>query len=212
VACVFVKANVNYSIEYVTNLRAMVAKHLRRPYEFVCLTDRAWMMPEGIRGVHIQHDKRIPGWWAKANLFDPKQDLGDRVLYLDLDTLIVASLEPIVDYPSTFALVPHAGAFQPKTKHKIVRRFNSSVMVWDVGVPPVFQDVSRLADVYWGDQDVIGEYAPWAETMPSSWFPRLSDIQHREPDRDAKVVLVKKPKTHIAADLYPWVNEAWRAA
>jgi len=212
VACVWVKANVAYTAEYVANLRSMVAKHLTREHEFVCLTDRPEQLPKrGITPMRIEHDRKIPGWWAKARLFDDLR-FGDRVLYLDLDTLIVAPLDPIVDYPSRFALIPHAGTFQPKTGHRIVRRFNSSVMVWDAGVPPLFGDARRLSSIYWGDQDVIGDQAPWAQTMPAEWFPRLSELQGQPPDRDAKVVLVKVPKTHVAADLYPWVWQAWRAA
>lgn len=211
VACVWVKANVPYSVEYVTNLRSMVAKHLTRPYEFVCLTDRPWLLPVGIRAIPISHSAKVPGWWAKVRLFDADRFSG-RVLYLDLDSLVVDGLEAVVDYPAPFALLPHAGTFQPRTGHRIVRKFNSSVMVWDAGVPPVFGDVTALAREYWGDQDALGELAPEAATMPGRWFPRLSELDGAAPQPPAKVVLVKKPKNHIAADLYPWVGNAWRAA
>lgn len=208
VACVRVHANVPYGVEYVTHLRAMVRRHLTRRHRFVCLTDRPEELPE-LETVHIPHDPKLPGWWAKAELFT--RDLGPRVLYLDLDTLVVNDLSPLVDFPAPFALLPDAGAFKSKT-HRTIKRFNSSVMVWDQGVPPVIQDVPRWAASYHGDQDVLALLAPWAQTMPLDWFPRLSQLDGEPPNADAKVVLCKVPKNARAAQLYPWVDEIWRAA
>lgn len=211
VACVWVRANVPYGVEYVLNLRGMVARHLTRPHRFVCLTDRPAMLPRGLEALEIAHDRTIPGWWAKAQLFD--RDLGARVLYLDLDSLVVGALDPIVDFPAPFALLADTGSdFKPRTPHRVVKRFNSSVMVWDRGIPPVIHDVPTWAATYWGDQDALGLLAPWAQTMPTEWCPRLSSLNGEKPGPAAKVVLCKKPKNAIAADLYPWVADAWRAA
>jgi hypothetical protein len=214
VACVFVKGNVPYSIEYVTNLRAMVAKHLPRAHSFVCLTDRPWLVPRGIDSIPVQSPSPLPGWWSKVRLHDPELVRGDRVLYLDLDTIVVGDLRDIVDYPASFALVPHAGTFEGKGPLRVVKRFNSSVMVWDRGASErVFAkfapDVTKRL---FGDQDFVGETYPNAAQMPPAWFPRLSDLTVNEPGPDARVVLCKKPKNSIAADLYPWVAQAWRAA
>lgn len=214
VACVWVKANVPYGVEYVVNLRAMVAKHLARDHRFVCFTDRPAYLPTGMEAETIALPTGVPGWWAKVLLFNAKRTLRDRVLYLDLDTLVVSALDPIADYPAPFALIPDAGTFKPRTAHRVIKRFNSSVMVWSVGaVESLYDDFTGdVVDRLWGDQDWIGEHTPDAATMPLAWFPRLSELRDRQPGPDAKVVLVKKPKTHIAADLYPWVKQAWRAA
>lgn len=214
VACVWVKANVPYGTEYVTNLRSMVARHLPRAHQFVCLTDRSWMLPEDIRTIPIQLGRGLNGWWAKLELFAPNRFHG-RVLYLDLDSLIVAPLDPIVDFPAPFALVPHAGTFNGKDGLAVVKRFNSSVMVFDADtMPPLLTrwtpDVAKRLH---GDQDFIGETLPGSAVMPEAWFPRLSEIRHlSSPPAEAKVVLCKKPKNSIAADLYPWVKRVWRAA
>jgi hypothetical protein len=214
VACVWVHAQVPYKVEYVANLRAMVAKHLARPHRFVCLTDRPKQLPSYVEPIEIQHDRRLFGWWAKIQLWTPGL-FSDRVLYLDLDTLVVNDLSAIVDYPAPFALVPDAGTFQPKNGLRVVKRFNSSVMVWDSGhCDQLFLDWSpKVASRLHGDQDWAGEQMEEAATMPLHWFPRLSEITHLSaPPADARVVLCKKPKNEIAADLYPWVGEVWRAA
>jgi hypothetical protein len=215
IACVWVSGNVPYSVEYVTNLRAMVAKHLTRPHDFVCFTDRPWLVPAGITSIPIHSPAPLPGWWAKIQLFRPKQFTG-RVLYLDLDTVIVGSLDPIVDYPAELALLPHAGTFEGKDGRRVIKRFNSSVMVWNADCELVSQvQTGWSADVaneLWGDQDWLARECPEASIMPASWAPRLSELKGQPPNSDARVVLVKTPKNHIAADLYPWVAEAWRAA
>ncbi len=212
VACVLVKGHVHFTPEYVTHLRAMVRKHLSRPHRFVCLTNRAEWLPH-IETIEIPSPKPLKGWWSKVRLFDQSLGLTGRVLYLDLDTLVVSSLDPIVDFPAPFALIPDAGSFRAPG-FDLVKRFNSSVMVWDAGVNAELFDNWTPADAarLWGDQDWIGEQMPEAATMPAEWFPRLSELSGRPPTADAKVVLAKVPKNHIAADLYPWFNKTWRAA
>ena len=214
VAAVWVQANVPYGREYVINLRAMVARHLARPHRFVCLTDRPQKLPADLETIAIAGPAGLFGWWAKLELFNAAHGLQGRVLYLDLDTLVVHALDPIVEYPAWFALVPPGGTFHPRT-HQTIRRFNSSVMVWEAGhhTRALFDDwTPAVAADLWGDQDWIGQQMPEAATMPATWFPRLSELHGEPPGPGAIVVLAKKPKNHIAADLYPWVHDVWRAA
>jgi hypothetical protein len=154
------------------------------------------------------------GWWSKVRLFDKMLPLDRRVIYLDLDTLVVGSLDPIAEFPSSFALIPHSGTFTPKTPHVIVPRFNSSVMVWDSGANwQVFDEWSpRMAERLWGDQDWIAVTCPDADLMPLEWFPRLSQVQVGPVPKDARVVWAKKPKPAEAARRWKWVNDIWRAA
>ena len=153
-------------------------------------------------------------WWTKIRLFDPGVGLKGRVLYLDLDTLVVAPIQPILDFPAPFALVPHSGRFEGKGPRSVVKRFNSSVMVWDEGVPA---DIwhgfhPSVSERLWGDQDAIGEVFPDAAAMPAQWFPRLSAIRGGPIPPEAKIILAKSPKNAEAARRWRWVSEVWRAA
>ena len=216
VCCVWVKANVPYDVEYVTKLYGMVSRHLSRPFRFVCLTDQPEKIPATI---HVGRLPRWPkdlfGWWAKVHLFDPyfNHNVKGRMLYLDLDTLVVSDLAPIVDYPAQFALVPHAGTFNGRDGLQVVKRFNSSVMVWDAGTQNHVYDnfvPTKTPKRLWGDQDHIGEQCPFAATMPAEWFPRLSQIDDGSfMTPAAKVVLCKKPKNSVAAKTMPGFAEAW---
>jgi hypothetical protein len=211
ILCVWVKAQVPYTPEYVTRLAGMVSRWMDgRPYRFVCLTDRPWLLG-AVDTIPIAGPGGLKGWWSKVRCFDASLLLEGRVLYLDLDTLIVGPLAPILDYPSPFALVPPGGTFEGKGSLKVVRRFNSSVMVWDAwSNHRLFDDwTPSVAARLWGDQDWIGEQMPEATVMPAEWFPRISELGGSPPSDKAKVVLVKTPKCIEAAQRWPWFNEAW---
>ena len=149
-------------------------------------------------------------------LFDPALGWTGRVLALDLDVLLVAPIDPIVDCPAPFALTadPRYGAKAiDRFGRKVIHKFNSSVMPWTAGdqvdlftdLTPA--DVDRLST----DQDWIAEKHPDATGLPRAWFPRISETQPPWP-KAAKVVLVKVPKNHIAAERWPWFAPLWGAA
>ena len=213
VVCVWVQGHVPFVPDYVRRLRSMVAKWMDRPYRFVCLTDQPWTFTElAIETVPIPPPFKLKGWWSKVRLFDPAIALTGKVLYLDLDTLLVGPLGPILDYPARFALAPHAGHFQPQNGLAVVRRFNSSVMTWHAGEQTALWSnwTPEVAARRWGDQDWIGEQAPASTVaLPAAWFPRLSEAQPPW-SKMAKVVLCKKPKNVEAAVKWPWFREAWQ--
>ena len=212
VACVFVQGEYPYTAEYVWRLRDMVERWIDRPFRFVCLTDQPWLFADPIETVPIV---RLPGFapWTKLELFNPERRWTGRVLYLDLDVLIVAPLAPILDSDATFAITadPVGRLGRDSFGRQIVRRFNSSVMVWDGGTHTELytkwkpEIVARLS----GDQDHIAETLPEAKTFPREWFPRISELLEEPPRDPAKIVLVKTPKNHIAASKWRWFSEAW---
>jgi len=230
VTCVFVRGPYPYTADYVVRLERMVARYLRRPHQFLCLTDRAAELPAHIQTRSIASlagvvpDNGV-GYWNKLRLFDPRLELRGRVLFLDLDTLVVDDLDPIVDYPATLALTTDALVLErahlttDRYGRRLVRRFNSSVMVWDGGThtdlwtrwaPTVAAQLST-------DQDWIGEQAEDAVGMPLAWFPRISQLVHHDQFAatgtpmapDAKVILCKKPKNAPAAQQWPWLHTMW---
>jgi hypothetical protein len=213
VACVLVRGHVKFSVTYVEKLASMARRFLDQPFRFVCLTDQPHAMPEGVEAIAIQKPSGVKGWWAKLSLFDPAHGFSGRMLYLDLDTLVVSSLAPIVEFDAPFALVPDgAPNFKGTSRHAVVKHFNSSVMVWDAGVRPdlFLQWTPAVADRLWGDQDWLGERAPEAATMPLEWFPRLSQVSDGAIPSAAKVILAKKPKNEQAAAQWPWFRERWQ--
>jgi hypothetical protein len=218
VACVWVNGHLPYPVEYVEKLHAMARRYISRPFEFVCLTDQptnlafAHIKMHGVNTVTVPKPAvGVKGWWSKVELFNSAHGLKGRVLYLDLDTLIVDSLDAVIDYPADFALAPHGGTFNGKGRLQVVKRFNSSVMVWDAGAADfLYRHWTPAAmQVLWGDQDWTGMMAPGAATMPAEWFPRMSEFAWPNVPKDAKVVLCKKPKNADASKVLTGFAEAW---
>lgn len=216
VACVYVRGEYPYGVEYVSRLAAMVRRWLSQPCRFVCLTDQPEAMPEGVEPIAI---KKLLGFapWSKLELFNPARQWSGRVLYLDLDTLIVAPLDELLAVDAPFVITADPTNKKNRTHDSfgraIVRRFNSSVMAWTGGTQTdLYTDwTPAVAERLSGDQDWIGERKPDAQTWPRDWFPRLSELSG-PPSQPAKVVLVKVPKNHLAVEAFPWFAPLWGAA
>ena len=90
--------------EYVRRLRDGVAKHLSIPHRFVCMTDIPKVVPDDIETLPLG----CSTWrWnlRKMSMYDPDYGFAGRVLALDLDTVIVGSLDDIAKYPGRFAVL-----------------------------------------------------------------------------------------------------------
>ena len=121
IACVWQKSK-TYTVEYVENLYEMVRKHCPIPFSFVCVT-RHTDLPDGV--IRMEPPDLQEGWWNKVGLFSP--DLfgpSMRILYLDLDVIIVNSLEEILRADDPFCMIENFGPNKGHAAH------NSSVMLW----------------------------------------------------------------------------------
>ena len=106
------KWGVKYGPEYVNRLYAMVRRHLSGDFRFVCLTDDS----AGIRGevecfpippldVHLAPGQR-DGAWKKLTTFEADlYGLQGVALFLDLDVVIVGSLDAFFTEPGDFLII-----------------------------------------------------------------------------------------------------------
>lgn len=92
VACVL-RSGGAYDPRWVHRLREAVARYLPIEHRFVCLSD----VPVGGDIVRYALPAGWRGWWAKQALYQPGLFPG-RVLYLDLDSLIVGDLSELAAY------------------------------------------------------------------------------------------------------------------
>ena len=121
VACVY--WGNKFSKDYVYNLKAAVERNSTVPHRFVCLTDQAL---DGIDTLILRPG--LEGWWNKMQLFDGR--IEGRIIYLDLDTVIIDNIDWLLQYDGDFAGIEDLGsvnAHQPYLKGK----FQSGVMAWD---------------------------------------------------------------------------------
>lgn len=109
-----------YDAVSVQALRAGVRRYLLTRHRFVCLSDED--VP-GVETIPLEHG--WPGWWSKLELFRPGLfGPGERVLYLDLDTLPVGNLYQIASYTGAFAML---------SDFSHLDRAQSGVMAWTPG-------------------------------------------------------------------------------
>lgn len=180
-----------YSPAWVTRLRDLVAVWLPEPHRFVCLSN----VP--VAGVEtIPLTTGWPGWWAKVELFNQANALGERVLYLDLDVFVTGDLTPIAHFPAPFALMPPShvfGGLRPRDLPGVVRQYQASCIVFN---PPDGRELfdECTADVrarFRADQDWIGFRRPDLETMPPAWFAKAKQCRAGVPP-EVRLVLAHR--------------------
>lgn len=105
-----------YGPEYVNTLQSMVRRHLHRPFRFVCLTDDAVGIGPQVEVKPIpavgfdEFDQRRPwtfshGWLKLTSFADPLYDLRGRTLFLDLDIVVLDSLDVFFEQPGEFIVI-----------------------------------------------------------------------------------------------------------
>jgi hypothetical protein len=111
-----IKWGTKYGPEYVNKLRSMVARNLSRPHRFVCLTDDRSGIEADIE-VHDlppigipDFDQRKPwtkahGWLKLTSFANPLYDLSGPTLFIDLDVVIVDSIDCFFESEGEFLVI-----------------------------------------------------------------------------------------------------------
>ncbi len=104
------KWGTKYGPEYVNRLYGMVARHLKGPFRFVCLTDdsrdvrpevECFPLPE----LEQQASKRDGGWRKLNSYRKDLYGLQGQALFLDLDVVIVDDITPFFEQPGEFLII-----------------------------------------------------------------------------------------------------------
>lgn len=99
-----------FAPEDVARLERGLRRHIEAPFRFLLVTgDSIW-------------DRELTerkGCFARLRMFDPKWQQahginpGDRIVQIDLDTVITGALDPLFDRPEPFVVMQGANAFNP---------------------------------------------------------------------------------------------------
>jgi len=99
-----------YGPEYVNRLYAMVRRHLRGEFRFVCLTDSSAGVRPEVRCLPIP-DLALPAGlpergWKKLTTFEADlHGLQGTALFLDIDIVIVDDITPFFELPGEFLII-----------------------------------------------------------------------------------------------------------
>ncbi len=99
-----------YGPEYVNRLYAMVRRHLRGEFRFVCLTDDSKGVRAEVRCLPIPPLALPEGLpergWKKLTTFEADlYGLKGTALFLDLDVVIVDAIDPFFEWPGDFLII-----------------------------------------------------------------------------------------------------------
>jgi len=212
VACVL-KSNRPYSpykLADVVCLHSMVCEYLRIPFRFVCLSDLKNPKLPGVEWIPLTCDWQ--GWWSKLELFRPEVFLvGNRVLYFDLDTIILGDLYDIANRTEEFVGI---GDFYKRPPQQPEIGFGSGMMLWTAGIETqlysAFQHRFRHS-IPGGDQEWIQTMLTrkpflWEFLVPDQVVSYKVHCRHRIPPPGARVVCFHGyPKPSQVTDI--WVKK-----
>ncbi|WP_299823396.1 glycosyl transferase [uncultured Jannaschia sp.] len=195
-----------YSPDYVNRLYGMVARNITPPFTFTVLTDDAHGLRPEVRhapipdvGVEMPHG--VPGKWPKAALWaNELSDLKGPVLFVDLDVVILRSLDEFFDYGNPEDVFLSRNAAKPF--HRIGQ---TSLFRFPVGkLEPILEkfrtDPQAVGAKYRYEQNYVTSNAPGGVRFwPRSWvkhfriqcvplFP-LNLIMAPKKPKSAKVII-----------------------
>lgn len=211
VACV--RTGTKYSSEYVYKLRDMVARHLRTPHRFICLTDDAAAL-SGIECVHITED--LPGWWGKMKLFSTQWRQDEKVIYLDLDMVVCGNLAPLaaleVDFAICESFTRAAGNKQWPCIYGsccMVLGSKLGVYIWEVFSRNKVALMAAAGN--YGDQMALQHIRPDAtilqDVLPEEFFLGYRNLTHYKPAGCSIVVFAGANKPHNCNE--QWIEKEW---
>ncbi len=197
---VCVKAPPLYDYRYVNRLHAAVSRNLTVPHRFLCFTDHSL----GLRCSARNLPANLRGWWAKLYLHSPKL-LAGRVLYLDLDTLIVGNLDFVDSYDGDFAIL--RDFYRPDG-------YGSGVMLWNKPQPQVWEEWVKagrpddpLGDQGWMEKKVDADLLQ--DVFPGKFVSYKVDCEKGVPEGASVVCFHGHPKnTDFPED--HWVTKTWK--
>lgn len=162
-----------YSGAHVNTLHSMLRRNYTRPFEMVCVTDDAEGIEAGVRVVPLQHhfadvpnpsSPRNPSCYRRLWAFsaEAKHVLGARFVSLDLDMVITAPLDALLDRDEDFviwggqALGPgRLGSYNWYNGSFWMLRAGTRTQVWDKFDPAVSPGLANAANCRGSDQGWI---------------------------------------------------------
>jgi hypothetical protein len=191
-----IKWGARYGADYVNRLHSMVSRHVTPPFRFLCFTDDASGFAQGVEAQPLPPlDCEMPtgtlGKWGKARLWtEGLGGLSGPVLFLDLDVVVLCSLDPLFEFG--------------RPEDVILAR-NPNTPFERLGQKEIFEaDPQSVADRYRFEQRYVTKNAPGGVRFwPRGWiahykwhcippFP-LNYVRAPRPPRGARVVIFPGP-------------------
>lgn len=214
-----------YGWEFVRRSIRMVDEHLSLPHEFVCATDdiKGAMMhlPGNVRIVNIPESLAIPSKrFQKLMVFHPNAAdfFGERMLLMDLDNVVVDSIDSIVDRKEDIVLWENPS-------NRLNTRYNTSIVLLSAGCRPhvwTELDMKSVVDVV-SRERLSGTDQAWVSRMlkdEATWTKDDGIYSYRVDHLRAGVQYINgtkiicfhgniSPLSDVVGKKHPWIQEAY---
>lgn len=220
VVCYLYEGPANYRAEHVNILRRMVARNCTLPHEFWCVGDDPTGLDPGVNFYRCDRSMlSLGGCYVKLQMWrrEVQEIFGDRILLLDLDSVICGNIDRLVLRPE--AVVLWRDALAGSVKGFL---YNGSMILMDAGARPqvwesfdaknspqvVAQSGMQMYEQAWIGLVLGPNEATFtaADGVLSYKFDGVRD--HGLRDNAAVVFFHGRPKPWEVDD--PWVKEYWR--
>ena len=155
-----------FAASHVNTLRRMVERHYPKTHEFVCVTDDFAGLDPQIKQVRLwdthadvlsPHSSRFPSCYRRLRLFAPEaaELIGERMVMLDLDAVIVGDIRPLIDRPEDFVAwsgTTRGGGYNCSL---VLLRAGSRTRVWEEFNPTQSPRLAHSAGYVGSDQGWI---------------------------------------------------------
>ncbi len=207
-----------YTARDVNVLHRMVARHLARPHRFVCFTDDPAGLEPGIEhfplpDVHVPPRLMNEAWLKLGTYSAPLADLTGTALFLDLDIVIVDSIDCFFEHPGEFCIIHNWTHPDRIVGNSSVYRFRVGELSWVLD--RYHEDPERAKETYRNEQAFLSHSLHDAGVdmtyWPAEWC--VSFKKHCMPSRLlAPFVTPRKPPGAriIAFHGHPKPDEAIR--
>ena len=215
-----------YDSSYIDRLYNSVERNLSYPFDFVLYIgpDATNEKMSKIKSPIRAYQTFRKYWWSGMEFWAKNPPLveTDTLLYLDLDIVIVGSLDPLVEYPSDHCYMKdYPSDICPPGKEKdgnasvVLIRNGAGHQIWDeyvrVGMPQwdvLNPPPGRLFPL--AAQGIMNDLYIAHDVFPEEWIPsyKLSVIRHGLSDNCIAVSFHGRPKPHECLHI-PFVERNW---
>lgn len=93
---VCLKWGTRYGSEYVNKLYKGIIKNTKHQVKFICYTEDESGIEEGVI-IKPLIEKDWKGWWGKASLFSEDNGLEGKVMFIDLDMIVINNIDSLLE-------------------------------------------------------------------------------------------------------------------
>jgi hypothetical protein len=217
-----------FTSEHVNTLRSMVSRHLSLNHRFLCITDDPvglhpdiivvplWPWPI----IHIGKEAKKPNCYRRLFCFSKEAAAwGNRILSIDLDVVILSSLDPLIDRPEDFIMCTGTAPGTHYNGSMFLLRAGTRTQVWERFDPRTALNQTQALGMVGSDQAWIslvlgpGE-ATWGESDGLYSYRKHFILgQNKELPSTARMVAFNgrdNPWDSHVINKHQWVRDNWR--